>query len=63
MYTAPRITTPDASLLPTPPDGWKFTNITDPDGTTPDRAHYPVLLFGPYTYTGMLSHVLVYVIR
>ncbi|KAI1784865.1 hypothetical protein LXA43DRAFT_175500 [Ganoderma leucocontextum] len=53
MYTVPRITTLDASLLPTTtaPDGWKFDNITDPDGTTPDFAHYPVLLFGPYTYT------------
>ncbi|KAI1786067.1 hypothetical protein LXA43DRAFT_1065370 [Ganoderma leucocontextum] len=53
VYTAPRITTLDYSLLPSPPDGWKFTNliISDPTGNTSDLAHYPVLLFGPYTYT------------
>ncbi len=63
MYTAPRITTLDASLLPTPPDGWKFDNITDPDNGSSDLVHYPVLLFGPYTYTGMSLHVTVHNIR
>ncbi|KAI1784873.1 hypothetical protein LXA43DRAFT_1119949 [Ganoderma leucocontextum] len=54
MYTAPRITTLDTSLLPAPPDGWKFTNlISDPTGTTSDLTHYPMLLFGPYTYTAL----------
>ncbi|KAM5536136.1 hypothetical protein V8D89_010235 [Ganoderma adspersum] len=50
-YTAPRITTLDSAVLPEAPSGWKFDNITSVDGTTPDLANYPVLLFGPYTYT------------
>lgn len=57
MYAAPRIITLDAALLPDPPSGWKFSNITEPEGDAPDLTHYPVLLFGPYTYTGMLAHI------
>ena len=58
MYTPPRIITLDSNLLPTPPEGWKYTNLIEPSGTTPDLKHYPVLLFGPYTYTGMLPQIL-----
>ncbi|TBU39879.1 hypothetical protein BD309DRAFT_982802 [Dichomitus squalens] len=53
MYTHPRITALDSRRLPTPPEGWKYTNLIDPSGTTPDPTHYPVLLFGPYTYTAL----------
>ena len=63
MYVAPRITTLDAGLLPSPPSGWKFGNITEIDGIVTDLAHYPVLLFGPYTYTGMFPYILVDIIR
>ncbi|KAI1786045.1 hypothetical protein LXA43DRAFT_928023, partial [Ganoderma leucocontextum] len=56
MYAPPRITTLDSSLLPSPPTGWKFANLIDQAGASADLAHYPVLLFGPYTYT-VLSKV------
>lgn len=58
MYTHPRITTLDSNRLPTPPEGWKYFNLVDPDGLESDLAHYPVLLFGPHTYTGMLTHIM-----
>ncbi|PIL23611.1 hypothetical protein GSI_14924 [Ganoderma sinense ZZ0214-1] len=52
-YTAPRISTRDSTLLPEAPSGWMFANITTVDGNTADLANYPVLLFGPYTYTAL----------
>jgi hypothetical protein len=51
MYADPRITTIDSSLLPTPPEGWRYVALKDPDTLDPESC-YPVLLFGPYTYTG-----------
>ena len=52
MYAPPRITTLDATLLPPAPDGWHYVHITSPDVLDSDLEHYPVVLFGPYTYTG-----------
>lgn len=52
MYAHPHITTLDKSLLPAAPAGYKFDNLVDPDGVAGDLKHYPVLLFGAYTYTG-----------
>ena len=54
MYAIPHTTTIDMSLLPTPPDGWKFANLVDPYKTDANFSRYPILLFGPYTYTGVL---------
>lgn len=55
QYARPRITTLDASRLPTPPGGWKFTNLVDPSKLDSNLSRYPVLLFGSYTYTGTRS--------
>lgn len=52
MYAPPRITTLDASRLPNAPNGWKYANIAGPDTLDGDETHYPVVLFGSYTYTG-----------
>ena len=57
MYTHPRIITLEEHRLPSAPEGWKYSNLVDPDDLTPDKEHYPVLLFGPYTYTGRLTHI------
>ncbi|KAM5536126.1 hypothetical protein V8D89_010225 [Ganoderma adspersum] len=46
MYCPPRITTVKRVRLPAPPKGWMYT----PVGTLGD---YPVLFFGPYTYTAL----------
>lgn len=55
-YAPPHITTLDSSLLPDPPEGWKYSNLTDPENLDDDPAHYPVLLFGSYTYTALSNH-------
>ncbi|PIL23619.1 hypothetical protein GSI_14932 [Ganoderma sinense ZZ0214-1] len=53
MYAHPRIITLDSTLFPPAPEGWKYTNLIYPSATGPDLAHYPVFLFGPYTYTAL----------
>lgn len=53
QYARPRITTLDASRLPTPPNGWRFVNLVDPNKVGSNLSRYPVLLFGSYTYTGI----------
>ncbi|EDR09880.1 uncharacterized protein LACBIDRAFT_318163 [Laccaria bicolor S238N-H82] len=55
QYARPRITTLDASRLPTPPGGWKFANLVNPSKPDSNLSHYPVLLFGSYTYTALSS--------
>lgn len=52
MYSNPRITTLDASLLPAPPADYSFVNLVSPNSLKGNLNQYPVLLFGPYTYTG-----------
>lgn len=57
MYNPPHITTLSSRLLPAPPKGWKYANLVNPNSTSGDPEHYPVMLFGPYTYTGMLVYI------
>lgn len=48
----PLVTTADVSKLPRAPTGFDYVNLTDPDQPGGDDQHYPVLLYGSYTYTG-----------
>lgn len=51
-HVAPVIGTINQSLLPDAPDNWKYTNLTDPNQLGSDSAHYPVLLYDAFTFTG-----------
>lgn len=51
----PTISTLDSTKQPQPPNGLKYTHLTDPDKLEFDNKAYPVFRVGTYVYWGIVS--------